>query len=95
MTNETATIYEQGNGLADVGDYVAGNDGEVYVVVELLHGGRIETHGPGCGNSVDAVVALADWSDVNDDNEPVCGAVLHGDPDIGLAHYMCECDECS
>lgn len=74
-----ATIYERGNGLPDVGDYVAGDDGEVYRVVSL--DGRIQTAqtGSGRGNSISAIVALADWADVDDDTEPTCSAVLSGE----------------
>lgn len=72
-----AKIIERGNGLVDVGDYVAGDDGEVYTVVSIT--GPIHTGGPGSGNYVYAEVELADWSDVDDDNEPSCSAVLCGD----------------
>ena len=70
-----ATISERGNGFPDVGDYVSGDDGEVYVVT-AIPSGRIETHGSGAANTIDAEVALADWSDVDDDSEPVCTAII-------------------
>ena len=69
---ERATIQERGNGLAEVGDFVAGDDGEVYVVVELT--GRIMVSSG--STQQDALVTLADWDDVNDDNEPVCSATI-------------------
>lgn len=71
-----ATISEQGNGFPDVGDYVTGNDGEVYEVLSL--GPRIETRGPGAGNCIPGCeLQLADWTDdITDDNEPTCSAVL-------------------
>lgn len=63
-----ATVYECGNGFPDAGDYVPG-DGQLYRIVSL--GSRIETgrrsgesnHIPGC------VVALADWSDTDSDDD--------------------------
>ena len=65
----SATVYEKGNGMPDVGDYVSGNDGEVYRVVEFT--GPIQTgRSRGAGDWVRATVELADWSDVTDDTEP-------------------------
>jgi hypothetical protein len=73
-----ATIEERGNGLADVGDYVAGDDGEVYIVDKLI--GPIHTNG--CGPQyIHADLSLADWTDVDDDTDPRCGAVLEIDAD--------------
>jgi hypothetical protein len=72
-----ATIQERGNGLPDVGDYVSGDDGNLYRVTSL--GGTIHTGRPGQGNYVYGEVELADWSDVDDDSEPVCSAVLSED----------------
>lgn len=69
-----ATIQERGNGFASVGDYVSGDDGEVYTVESI--DGPIHTGQPGEPNYVHATVALADWYDVDDDNEPVCTAVI-------------------
>ncbi len=74
MTIRRATIEERGNGLADVGDYVAGDDGEVYRVVSIT--GPIHTGGTGAGNYVHATVTLADWTDVDHDSEPTCSAVI-------------------
>lgn len=69
-----AKISECGNGLPDVGDYVAGDDGEVYTVTALS--GPIHTGAPGVGNYIYGSVELADWSDVDDDNEPQCSATI-------------------
>lgn len=77
MTTLEATIHERGNGFPDVGDFVAGDDGEVYTVVELV--GPIHTAAAGCSNYVHATVELAAWSDVTDDTEPVCSCVLQTD----------------
>ena len=73
-----AVIHERGNGLPDVGDYVAGDDGEVYEVVELT--GPVQTgRSAGAGNWIRGRVQLADWRDVDDDNEPVCSCTLGND----------------
>jgi len=73
-----AEIIEQGNGLAGAGEYVAGDDGQVYVITDEL-GGRIRTGPAGCGNRYDALVELAHWSDVSDDDEPYCSATISED----------------
>jgi hypothetical protein len=70
-----ATIHERGNGFPDVGDYVAGDDGEAYRVVAFV--GPIHTSVPGAGNYIYARVALADWDDVDD--EPTCSATIEAD----------------
>lgn len=70
-----ATIQERGAGFPDVGDFVAGDDGEVYRVVNLT--GRIHTaEHAGAANYRHAEVSPASWQDVDDDNEPVCSAVI-------------------
>lgn len=75
MSNVKATISERGNGLPDVGDYVVDlESGEVYRVVELV--GRIQIGENGSGNYIHAVLTHADWSDVDEDNEPQCSAVI-------------------
>jgi hypothetical protein len=79
-TTRTCAIAERGNGFPDVGDYVSGDDGEVYEVVSM--DSTIHTGGAGGGNYVHARVVLADWSDVDDDNEPVCTATLDDEDDI-------------
>lgn len=63
-----ATISERGNGFPDPGDYVPGDDGQLYRVVSL--GGTIHT---GCrsgqSNYMYARVELADWSDTESDDD--------------------------
>lgn len=76
MSKYRATIEERGNGWADVGDYVS-ESGTLYRVVSCK--GTIHTQQPGAPNYVHAIVEDADWSDVDDDNEPVCTCVV----DIG------------
>lgn len=63
-------VRERGNGMADVGDYVSGDDGQVYLVESI---GRTCTGlRPGMGAWARATVCLADWSDVTDETDPVC-----------------------
>ena len=71
-----ATIQERGNGFPDVGDYVSGDDGQLYEIVSLDT--RIFTGNPGSGapNYMYGEVELADWSDVDDDSEPRCSAII-------------------
>ena len=71
-----ATIYERGNGFPEAGDYVAGDDGELYVVL-TLGSGRIVTGSAGESSCIEGcTVALADWSDIDEDVEPEAWAVL-------------------
>lgn len=71
------TLRARGNGLPDVGDYVAGDDGEVYEVVKI---GRIHPgERPGMGDWMPGKVRLADWSDVTDDTEPLASCELPRD----------------
>jgi len=72
----SSTIHERGNGFPDVGDFVAGNDGEVYRVVAL--DSRIHTSTPGANNYIYGTVEMADWADVTDRTEPKCSAVIGG-----------------
>ena len=70
-----ASIEERGNGFADVGDYVVGDDDKVYRVV--TEGSDIETQSCGAGNICHGyIVEDADWDDIDDSNEPVCSALL-------------------
>lgn len=62
-----ATIQERGNGFPSAGDYVPGDDGNLYLIVST--GGNICTHGPGVANDIEAVVELADWDDCDEDEE--------------------------
>lgn len=62
-----AEIIEQGNGLPDRGMYVPGDDGQLYEIVAI--DGIINTgRHPGAGNWCRALVALVDWSDVDEDD---------------------------
>ncbi len=70
MANDsiTATISERGNGLPDAGDYVPGDDGELYEVVSVDN--NIQTgRSPGEGNWIHAHVRLVDWSDCAEGSE--------------------------
>ena len=67
-----ATITERGNGFPAAGDYVPGDDGELYRVVGI--GSRIQTGRAGQGNWVTAEVELASWSDCDEDE--VCEALV-------------------
>lgn len=64
-----ARIVERGNGLCDVGQYVAAG-GSVYRVISM--DGRIHCGPAGAGNYVYGVVEDADWDDLDDDIEPWC-----------------------
>lgn len=72
--DELATINERGNGLPVAGDYVGGDDGELYRVVRIL--GRPETGGVGAGLRVRAQVRLANWDDCSEEDVSTCLAVL-------------------
>lgn len=76
-----AIIKEHGNGFPDVGDYVAGDDGEVYRVVSIDLGAIQTGRSPGASSWVRATVELADWDDVDDDTEPTCSAVIEEEDD--------------
>lgn len=60
-------IEEQGNGFPSVGDYVSDRDGNLYQII--CTGNNISTNGPIHGNSISAVVEVADWSDTGDEDE--------------------------
>lgn len=76
----TGVIFERGNGLAVAGDYVSGN-GELYEVIRTL--GPIRAGDDGSGNSIRALLRLADWDDLTDaEAEDVVCAV----------HYVREVD---
>lgn len=75
MSHYEATIEECGNGLAGEGEFVSSLvEGAVYRVIEIV--GRIHTGAPGQGNYVHAVVELARWEDVPEDEDPYCTAVI-------------------
>ena len=70
-TSTHATVYAQGGGLPDVGDLVAGDDGEAY---RVLTRGRVSTSSWGLCAS--ATLELADWSDVSEDTDGMCSATI-------------------
>lgn len=70
-----ATIEERGNGFPDVGDYVPGDDGNLYKVV-TMHSQIITGNGSGTGSYIHATVELADWSDCEEGDEHPSCAVL-------------------
>lgn len=76
-----ATIYERGNGFADVGDYVSG-DGNLYRVTATS--GNIQTGNPGSGapNYMAAEVEEADWDDLTDEQADaiICTCTVAGIP---------------
>jgi len=59
----TGTIYARGNGLCTADSYVAGDDGNLYLVTNV---GRAATSPQGLCAPVTAT--LADWSDVDEDS---------------------------
>ena len=68
-----ATVYERGNGLPDVGDYVSDDEGNLWQIAGAL--GRIETSG--CqGNHCDCQVIPADWDDLEEEQEPFPAVAL-------------------
>jgi hypothetical protein len=60
-----ATIYEQGNGLPEEGDY-CGGEGCLWLVESI--DSRIQTGDP-AGNYVYATVTEADWDDCSEGDE--------------------------
>lgn len=77
-----ATIHERGNGFPDVGDHVAGDDGEVYRIVAQpntrIHTGQ---QGSGASNYMYAEVELSDWDQVSEAeyDDMTCQARLQED----------------
>lgn len=69
-----ATIEERGNGFPDVGDYVPGDDGELYRVVST--DGRIQTGPAGASNWIRASVEAVEWDDCDEEAEFPAMAVL-------------------
>lgn len=70
------TIEERGNGFPGIGDYVAGDDGQMYLITGMashIHTGQAS----GCSNYVYATVEMADWDDV-DENFESCGIAIVG-----------------
>lgn len=75
-----ATLNERGNGLPDAGEYVPGDDGQLYRVVDTF--GPIHTGSPGGGNYVYAHVELADWSDCAEGEESSALAIVSEDTEV-------------
>jgi len=72
-----ATIAESGNGWPSVGEYVVGDDGEPYRVLDYPDGNIYTGQRPGQSNWLYARVELADWTDLCDD-EVECSAKIEG-----------------
>lgn len=73
-----AEIGERGNGFPDAGDYVPGDDGELYRIVELASC-AISTHGPGRANTICAFVESAGWDDCEEEDVfPASATVVAG-----------------
>jgi hypothetical protein len=64
-----ATAYDLGNGLPDVGDYIATSD-QLYIVE--AHTSRISTNQPGVGNSLRVELKECDWDDCAEEDEHRC-----------------------
>ena len=63
-----ATITEQGNGLPSIGELCYDPETDtVYQITAWDGGGSINTHGGGCGNSIDVV--LKAWGNACDTSE--------------------------
>lgn len=74
-------VFERGNGMPSVGDYVSGVDGDLYRVAAI---GRYETgRSPGMGMWALARLEWADWSDLTDEEaeDVVCTAKLDTEDD--------------
>lgn len=65
-----------GNGLPDVGDYVRGDDGELYRVTSFTGSVETSTRASGGGDWVRATVEPADWEDCPEAEEHPARAVL-------------------
>ncbi len=63
-----AIVTDRGNGLPDVGDYVPGDDGNLYRIESIR--GRIETgRHTGEGNWMRVNVAMVDWDSCEESEE--------------------------
>lgn len=73
-----STIYERGMGFPNVGDFVADPD-DLYKIVAM--GSRIFTGEPGLPNYVYATLEIADWGDIESDDEifPAYVGIEHGE----------------
>ena len=75
--SQKATIYEQGNGLPEKGDY-CGGEGYLWLIESI--DSRIQTGDPQ-GNHVLATVSLADWSDCPEGEEHSARVVISEEPE--------------
>jgi hypothetical protein len=66
-----ARIEERGNGFPRVGDFVAGNDGQVYRVVSISDRVQVPARRD-MSNYLYGEVEAAEWVDVTDATDPVC-----------------------
>ena len=72
-----ATIQEHGNGFPDPGDYVPGDDGELYRVISI---GRIHTGArAGAADYMRVEVEPADWEDCEEGEEFEALAIVDED----------------
>lgn len=62
-----AVISEAGNGLPDVGDYVAGDDGYLYRIITA--GSIRAASSPGGSDHFDALVQRVDWEACKEEDE--------------------------
>ena len=68
MSAQNVTIEERGNGLPDVGDYVPGDDGNLWRIVSLI--GSIQTgRYAGASNWVRATAEMVGWDDCEEENQ--------------------------
>lgn len=66
-TTRRATIWEAGNGLPGFGDFVLAED-EIWKIVTPDSDLRIETNGPGQGNSIEVtLVAVGNQCDLTEE----------------------------
>jgi hypothetical protein len=63
----TTTISERGNGFPSINDHIPGSDGNLYRVLHTS--GRINTNDCGAANTLWASLELADWDDIDSDND--------------------------
>lgn len=78
-----ATIRDEGNGIATSDEYVS-DGSDVWRIVRHV-GPRQTGRSPGAGDWQRAVVEEADWSDVDDETEPYCSAVVEADRSVAPA----------
>lgn len=71
-------IKEQGNGMPDVGDYIAGSGGSLYRIVSM---GRLEAGAyPGTPYWCHGTVERVEWDACTEDEQHTAFAELGGEP---------------